>query len=169
MDPVGSQVLPGNLLHMDSSLKGSTDPARSLFQHRLATGPQPPSGIHLLWHGVLHSLQVHLCSTVDLLGLSTTHIWDLAQWKAERESNICTVWNLENQRELYQMHTSCNTRGLLGDKVVTPCSYVHSNLKRKRRCTFEGILWYMTFHSYSLRQDEFKGNSELPVEATNHR
>lgn len=74
MDPVGSQVLPADLLHMDSSLKGSTDPARSLFQHRLATGPQPPSGTHLLWRGVLHSLQVHLCSTVDLLGLSTTHI-----------------------------------------------------------------------------------------------
>lgn len=26
----------------------------------------------------------------------------------------------------------------------------------------------MTFYSYSLREDEFKGNSELPLETTNH-
>ena len=30
--------------------------------------------------------------------LSTTHIWDLAGWKAEREGNTCRVWILENQR-----------------------------------------------------------------------
>ena len=32
-------------------------------------GSQPPSGIHLLWHGVLHGLQVDICSTMDLHGL----------------------------------------------------------------------------------------------------
>ncbi|KAK4827864.1 hypothetical protein QYF61_022014 [Mycteria americana] len=30
-------------------------------------GSQPPSGIHLLWRGVLHRLQVDICSTVNLL------------------------------------------------------------------------------------------------------
>ena len=33
-------------------------------------GPKFPSGhTHLLWHGVLHGLQVDICSTVDLHGL----------------------------------------------------------------------------------------------------
>lgn len=30
---------------------------------------QPPSGIHLLWCGVLHKLQEALCSSMDLAGL----------------------------------------------------------------------------------------------------
>jgi len=38
---------------MGSPLHGATGPARSLLQHRLPTGSQPPSGIHLLWLGVL--------------------------------------------------------------------------------------------------------------------
>ena len=48
---------------------GSTGPARSLLQHGLPTGSQHPSGIHLLRRGVLHGLQVDICSTVDLHGL----------------------------------------------------------------------------------------------------
>ncbi|KAK4826053.1 hypothetical protein QYF61_004168 [Mycteria americana] len=32
-------------------------------------GSQPPLGIHLLWCGVLHGLQVEICSTVNLHGL----------------------------------------------------------------------------------------------------
>jgi len=32
-------------------------------------GSQPPSGIHLVWCGVLHGLQVDICSIVDLHGL----------------------------------------------------------------------------------------------------
>ena len=47
--PVGSQVLPEDLL-----------------QHGLPIGSQPPSGIHLLRSGVLHGLQVNICSTMDL-------------------------------------------------------------------------------------------------------
>jgi len=35
----------------------------------LPTGSQPPSGIHLLWGGPFHGLQVDLCCTVDLHGL----------------------------------------------------------------------------------------------------
>ena len=49
-----------------SSLHGSTGPARNLLQWGLPTGSQPPSGIHLFRHGVLHGLQVDICSTVDL-------------------------------------------------------------------------------------------------------
>ena len=47
-----SQVLPANLL-----------------QHGLPMGSQPPSGIHVFWHGILHRLQMDLCSTLDLHGL----------------------------------------------------------------------------------------------------
>ena len=52
-----------------SSLHRSAGPARSLLQHRLPTGSQPPSGTHLLRRGVLHGLQVDICSTMDLPGL----------------------------------------------------------------------------------------------------
>ena len=37
---------------MGSSLHGAAGPGRSLLQHRLRTGSQPPSGIHLLRCGV---------------------------------------------------------------------------------------------------------------------
>ena len=50
--PTGSQVLPANLL-----------------QHGLPTESQPLLGIYLLWHGILHGLQVDICSNVDLHGL----------------------------------------------------------------------------------------------------
>jgi len=42
---------------------------RSLLQHWLPTGSQPPSGIHLFRCGVFHGLQVDICSTTDLHGL----------------------------------------------------------------------------------------------------
>jgi len=42
---------------------------RSLIQCRLSTGSQPPSGIPLLQHEVLHRLQVEICSTVDFCRL----------------------------------------------------------------------------------------------------
>ena len=68
--PTGSQVLSPNLLQRGLlSLQKSTGPARSLLQCGLPTGSQPPSGIHLLQRGVLHGLQVDICSTVDLHGL----------------------------------------------------------------------------------------------------
>ena len=51
--PWGSQVLPANLLHCGLlSLHGSIGPGRSLLQHRLPTGSQLLSGIHLLRRGV---------------------------------------------------------------------------------------------------------------------
>jgi len=37
---------------MGTSLHGSISPGRSLLQRGLPTESQPPSGIHLLWHGV---------------------------------------------------------------------------------------------------------------------
>ena len=43
-----------------------------LLQRGLPTGSQPPSDIHLLWRGVLHGLQLEICSTVDLHGLQGT-------------------------------------------------------------------------------------------------
>ncbi|KAM9662266.1 uncharacterized protein ACIBXB_013160 [Morphnus guianensis] len=52
-----------------SSLHRSAGPARSLLQRGVPTGSQPPSGTHLLRRGVLHGLQVDICSTVDLHGL----------------------------------------------------------------------------------------------------
>ncbi|XP_074905859.1 uncharacterized protein LOC142041118 isoform X1 [Buteo buteo] len=47
----------------------SAGPARNLLQRGVPTGSQPPSGTHLLRRGVLHGLQVEICSTVDLPGL----------------------------------------------------------------------------------------------------
>jgi len=50
--------------------------ARACCSAGLPTGSQPPLGIHLLWRGVFHGLQVEICSTVDLHGLqghSLTH------------------------------------------------------------------------------------------------
>ena len=52
-----------------SSLHGSTGPARNLLQRGLPTGSQRPWGIPLLRCGVLHGLQVDICSTVNLHGL----------------------------------------------------------------------------------------------------
>jgi len=52
-----------------SSLHGSTGPGRSLLQRGFPTGSQPPSGIHLLRHGVLHGLRVDICSIGDLHGM----------------------------------------------------------------------------------------------------
>lgn len=50
-----------------SSSAGSslpTCPARTLLQHRLPEGPQPPSGMPLPQGGLLHGLQVDLCLPV---------------------------------------------------------------------------------------------------------
>jgi len=55
-----------------SSLHRSTGPGINLLQCRLSTGSQPPLGIHLLWHEVLHRLQVDMCFTMDLHRLQ----WD---------------------------------------------------------------------------------------------
>ena len=49
--------------------RGLTSPARSLIQSRLPMGSQPPLAIHLFWHGVLHGLQVDICSTINPHGL----------------------------------------------------------------------------------------------------
>ena len=54
---------------MGPSLHGATDPGRILFQCGLPAGSQPPLSIHLLWCGVLHGMQVDICSTMDLHGL----------------------------------------------------------------------------------------------------
>jgi len=70
LSPVGSQVLPANLLQCGLLfLHGSTGPVRSLLQRRLPMGSQPPPGTHLLWGQVVHGLQVDICSTIDLHGL----------------------------------------------------------------------------------------------------
>jgi len=50
-------------------LHGAAGPGTSLLQRRIPTGSHPPLGIHLLWCGVFHRLQVDICSTVDLHGL----------------------------------------------------------------------------------------------------
>ena len=65
--PTRSQALPENLLEC-----GLLSPRvhRSCQEPAPAWTPQgsrPPSGhIHLLWRGVLHRLQVHICCTMDL-------------------------------------------------------------------------------------------------------
>ena len=73
--PMGSQVLPTNLLqHGLLSLHRATGPGRSLLQHGLPTVSLPSSGIHLVWRGVFHGLQVDICSIVDLHGLQRDNL-----------------------------------------------------------------------------------------------
>ena len=64
----GLQSFRHRLLQCGSSA-GSQVLLENLLQRGVPTGSQPPSGIHLLQHGVLHGLQVDICSTVDLHGL----------------------------------------------------------------------------------------------------
>ncbi|KAJ7426544.1 hypothetical protein WISP_14895 [Willisornis vidua] len=54
---------------MGYSLHRATAAARSLLECGLPMRSQPPSDIHLLKCGVLHRLQVNICSTMDLQGL----------------------------------------------------------------------------------------------------
>jgi len=55
-----------------SSLHGSAGPSRSLLQHRLPTGSQLPSGIHLLQLGVPYTgyrwISAPLCTFMDYRG-----------------------------------------------------------------------------------------------------
>jgi len=68
--PHGTQALPANLLQCGLlSFHEPKGPARSLLQRGLSTGSQLPLGICLLRYGVLHRLQVDICSTMDLHGL----------------------------------------------------------------------------------------------------
>lgn len=46
--PCRTQVFPAKLLQ--TGLLSPQDPDRTLFQHGFPTGPQPPSGVHLLQH-----------------------------------------------------------------------------------------------------------------------
>lgn len=71
--PMESQGLPQHLIQHGLL---SMDLTRSLLQPRLPRGSKTPSGIHLLRWGVLHGLQMDLCSTMALCRLqrdSLTH------------------------------------------------------------------------------------------------
>jgi len=50
--PRGHKPCQQTCSSVGSSLHGSAGPGRILLQRRLPTGSQPPSGIHLLQHGV---------------------------------------------------------------------------------------------------------------------
>ena len=94
--PLGSQALPANLLQCGLlSLHGSTGPGRSLLQHGLPMGSQPPSGIHLLRHGVFHSLQVDICSIVNLHGLQGDNLPHHGlHHRLQGKKNFCSsVWS----------------------------------------------------------------------------
>ena len=76
-----------------SSRRGSTGPARSLLQHRLSIGSQPPSGIHLIQCGEHRGLQVAICSTVDLHGLQG-HSLPHHGLLHELQGNLCSsAWS----------------------------------------------------------------------------
>ena len=114
--PMGSQALSANLLQRGPlSLHRSTGLGRSLLQHGLPTGSQPPSGIHLLrpgvpstgcrwtsappWtsmgcrdslphHGLLHGLQKNLCSG----------IWSTSSPSSFTGLAVCRVVSLPSSR-----------------------------------------------------------------------
>jgi len=64
--PQGHKPCQQTCSSMGSSPYGAPGPARSLLQCGLPTGSQTPSGIHLLWRGVLPRLQMCICSSIDL-------------------------------------------------------------------------------------------------------
>jgi len=68
--PMGSQVLPANLLQRGllspRGHRSCQEPAPGRAFHGVTDSFRP---IHLLWSVVLHGLQVDICSTMDLHGL----------------------------------------------------------------------------------------------------
>lgn len=63
-------------------------------EKKLPSGSQPPFGKHLLWHGVLHRLQVNMCSTVDLHGLLGTSCLTIA-FTMRCRGNLCSgFWSI---------------------------------------------------------------------------
>ena len=71
--PQGHKTCQKTYSSTSFSLPGSTGPARSLLWCRLPTGSQPLLGIHLIltscWRGVLHGLQVDICSAMNVHGM----------------------------------------------------------------------------------------------------
>ncbi|KAM9639019.1 uncharacterized protein ACIBXB_013710 [Morphnus guianensis] len=83
-----------NSCSVGSSLPTSTGPARSLLQRGLPTGSQPPSGIPLLRCGVLHGLQVDICSTMDLPGLQGDSLPHHGLHHHGLQGNLCSgIWS----------------------------------------------------------------------------
>ena len=112
--PSGHKTCKQIYSSMGSSLHGATGPSRSLLQHGLFTGSQPALGNHLLQCGVLHGLQVEICSTVDHHGL---------QWNAlpphglhhRLQGNLCPgAWSTS-------CPSFCTDLGVF--RVLTPISY----------------------------------------------
>ena len=101
--PVGPQVLLEKTCSSVDSSPQATGPARSLLQHGLPTGSQPPLGIHLLQHGVLHRLQVDICSTVNLHGLQGDSLPHHGLHHG-LQGNLCSgAWSTSSREEGSQM------------------------------------------------------------------
>uniref|UniRef100_A0A663FDX8 Endosomal transmembrane epsin interactor 1 n=1 Tax=Aquila chrysaetos chrysaetos TaxID=223781 RepID=A0A663FDX8_AQUCH len=138
--PTGEQTAPAWVLHrvttfssVGSSLHRSTGPARSLLQCRLPTGSQPPSGIHLLQHGVFHGLQVDICSTVDLCGLQGDRavLSCEAATQAKLKLELCTVILQKSLRPRALAVTGFEIQCLTDNKIYTYIKQlVAQNLKQ---------------------------------------
>jgi len=72
----------------------SAGPAMSLLQQGLPTGSQPPLDIHLLQCGVLHGLQMDICSTVDLCGLQRNSLPHHGLLHGLQGKDVCSsIWS----------------------------------------------------------------------------
>lgn len=101
VSPARSQFLPGACCSMDSCLHSSTGTVRTLLQHELLLGSQPPLGIHLLRAGVSYGLPMDLCSTTAFHGLQ----WDslshhglqgkLSTWNTSSPASSLTLLSAE--------------------------------------------------------------------------
>lgn len=83
-----SQILPQSLQY---GLLSSW--VRSLLQHKLSRRSQPPLVIHLLWHGVLHKLQVGvpLLTSMGCRGMDSLPHQDL---RHRQQGNLCSgTWS----------------------------------------------------------------------------
>ncbi|KAK4828634.1 hypothetical protein QYF61_000282 [Mycteria americana] len=111
--PTGSQVLPADLLQ-----SGFLPPQ----VHRFCQEPSPTwashgvtasfGHIHLLWCGVLHRLQLDICSTIDLHGLQGDLVFTMGAGES-------LLWHLEHLLPLRVTSTFDNVWSCVVSRVTT--------------------------------------------------
>ncbi|KAK4826200.1 hypothetical protein QYF61_006144 [Mycteria americana] len=96
-------------------------------------GSQPPLGIHLLWHGVLHGLQVDISSTINLHGLQGDSLPHHGLHHG-LQGNLCSgAWSTSSP----SFFTG------LGVCRVVSLTYSHSSLQLQLHRFFPPLLQYV--------------------------
>ena len=99
----------------------------TLLQRGSPTGSQPPSGTHLLQRGVLHGLQVEICSPVDLHGLQGDSLPHHGLHHG-LQGNLCScAWSISSPPSSLTWVSA----GLFLLNVLTPLSGCHFCLSQQ--------------------------------------